>query len=108
MNKRILTVLLFSLVFGQFVKAQDSVVYRVVLVGDAGEIDKQQAAVFSFAANKGIKNTNTVMYLVDNVCPRSMSLPGSPDQERTENILRSEFGQMRAKGAPVYFIPGNH
>src|SRR5471030_230396 len=108
MDKKILIILLFSLVFGQFLKAQDSVVYRVILIGDAGEIDKQQMAVLSFAANKIIKNKTTVIYLGDNVYPRGMGLPGSPDQKRDESILRSEYEPMRTKGAPVYFLAGNH
>ncbi|HJP64076.1 MAG TPA: BamA/TamA family outer membrane protein [Mucilaginibacter sp.] len=89
-------------------KAQDSVVHRVILIGDAGEIDKQQMAVLGFAANSVIKNKTTVLYLGDNIYPRGMALPGSPDTTRTQNILKSEYAPMRAMGAPVYFIPGNH
>jgi Calcineurin-like phosphoesterase len=108
MDKKTLIILLFFLVFGQLLKAQDSVIHRMILIGDAGEIDKQQMAVLGFAANKVIKNKTTVIYLGDNVYPRGMSLPGSPDQGSTENILRSEYEPMRAKGAPVYFLAGNH
>jgi len=100
--------LLLFLVSGPLLKAQDSVVYRIILIGDAGEIHKEQSAVLGFAANSIIQNKTTVMFLGDNVYPRGMGLQGSPDQESTENILRSEYGPMRAKGAPVYFIPGNH
>src|SRR5476649_113836 len=106
MNKNILITCLLVLSLGSMLRAQDSVVYRVILIGDAGEIDKQQMAVLGFAANTVIKNKTTVIYLGDNVYPRGMGLPGSPDQESTENILRSEYEPMRAKGAPVYFIPG--
>lgn len=89
-------------------KAQDSVVHRIILIGDAGEIDKQQMAVLGFAANTIIKDKTTVLFLGDNIYPRGMALPESPDTTRTQNILKSEYMPMRAKGAPVYFLPGNH
>lgn len=108
MNKRLLTFLIFLLGCVALAKAQDSVVYRVVLIGDAGEIDKQQQAVLDFAANSIIKDKTTVVYLGDNIYPKGMALPGSADTARTQGILRSEYAPMRAKGAPVYFIPGNH
>ncbi|HTE01277.1 MAG TPA: BamA/TamA family outer membrane protein [Mucilaginibacter sp.] len=108
MNKKLLICLMMLLGFAPFAKAQDSVVYRIVLIGDAGEINKEQMSVLDFAANSIIKNKTTVIYLGDNVYPRGMGLPGSPDQARTEKILQSEYIPMRAKGAPVYFLPGNH
>ncbi|HEY4324977.1 MAG TPA: metallophosphoesterase, partial [Mucilaginibacter sp.] len=108
MNKKLRLFLVFLLGSFALAKAQDSIVYRVILIGDAGEIDKQQQAVLGFAANSIIKDKTTVLYLGDNIYPRGMSLPGSPDEERTQSILKSEYMPMRAKGAPVYFIPGNH
>ncbi len=88
--------------------AQDSISYRIILIGDAGEMGKEQVAELSFAANSIMKNKTTVIYLGDNIYPKGMALPGSTDTERTESILRSEYMPMRVKGAPVYFIPGNH
>jgi hypothetical protein len=101
--------LLFILLLGQFAgHAQDSVRYRVILIGDAGEMDTQQSAVLKHAANNIIKNKTTVMYLGDNIYPHGMGLPGSPEEEETKKILQSQYQPMRANGAPVYFIPGNH
>ena len=37
-----------------------------------------------------------------------MALPGNADSARTQEILRAQFMPMRAKGAGVYFLPGNH
>src|SRR6202000_74406 len=108
MNKKLLLCLVFLLGGIILAKAQDSIVYRVVLIGDAGEIDKEQQAVLGFAANSIIKDKTTVLYLGDNIYPSGMGLPGSPDEKRTQSILQSEYTPMRAKGAPVYFIPGNH
>ena len=37
-----------------------------------------------------------------------MGLPGSSEEEQTKKILQSQYQPMRANGAPVYFVPGNH
>ncbi|GAA4306945.1 metallophosphoesterase [Mucilaginibacter gynuensis] len=101
--------LLATLLLGSFyASAQDSVKYRVILIGDAGEMDKQQGEVMKHASAKVITNKTTVMYLGDNIYPRGMGLPGSPQEKETEEILRSQYQPFRAVGAPVYFVPGNH
>jgi hypothetical protein len=71
-------------------------------------MDIQQSAVLKHAAGNIIKNKTTVMYLGDNIYPKGMGLPGSPEEEQTKKILQSQYQPMRANGAPVYFIPGNH
>ncbi|WP_184549874.1 metallophosphoesterase [Mucilaginibacter sp. FT3.2] len=107
MIKKLLS--LFILVLGSFVAmAQDSVKYRVILIGDAGEMDTQQSAVLKHAAASIIKNKTIVMYLGDNIYPTGMGLPGSKEEEQTKKILQSQYQPMRANGAPVYFVPGNH
>lgn len=88
--------------------AQDSITHRVIFVGDAGEINHEQETVIPKAAELVIPNKTTVMYLGDNIYPRGMGLAGSPEETATQNILRSQYEPMRAKNAPVYFIPGNH
>jgi hypothetical protein len=102
-------ILLLSLVYS-VVKAQkaDSVYSRIIFIGDAGEMDMEQNIVLKHAADKIIQGKTTVMYLGDNIYPRGMGLPGSADEKETQNIMRSQYQPMRAKGAPVYFIPGNH
>ena len=90
------------------VHAQDSIRHRVIFIGDAGEIDKAQKAVIPEAAAHILTGKTTVMYLGDNVYPKGMGLPGSPEENTTQQILRSQFQPMRSKGATVYFVPGNH
>src|SRR6478752_1986937 len=108
MIKRTFLSLIILYAFAFIARAQDSVVYRVVLIGDAGEINKQQTVVLGSAANSIIKDKTTVIYLGNNIYPRGMSSPGSHNEVQTQNILRSEYVPMRAKGAPVYFVPGGH
>ena len=107
MNRRALIVLASLCCFFR-VAAQDSILSRVILIGDAGEIDPKQEAVIPRAAGMVLKNKTTVLFLGDNVYPHGMGLAGSPEEKHTQDILKAQYEPMRAAGAPVYFIPGNH
>lgn len=100
---------IFLLISG-YAEAQltDSVVSRVILIGDAGEMDLQQGGVIGSASGKVLQGKTTVFYLGDNIYPRGMGLPGSREEQQTHEIIRSQYTPFRASGAPVYFIPGNH
>jgi len=89
-------------------RAQDSVRYRVIFIGDAGEINKEQQAVINYASHIIIPNKTTAVFLGDNIYPRGMGLPGSKEEAITKNILQSQYLPLRNNGAPVYFVPGNH
>ncbi|BAV07798.1 Calcineurin-like phosphoesterase [Filimonas lacunae] len=106
MNK-LLPLLLFAFL-GNRVHAQDSVQYRVIFIGDAGEMNAEQQKSLQHAANHIITGKTTVLYLGDNVYPHGMGLPGSKEETTSQQILQSQYLPMRAKGAPVYFVPGNH
>ncbi|WP_443939340.1 BamA/TamA family outer membrane protein [Pedobacter sp. MW01-1-1] len=82
--------------------------YRVILFGDAGEMNVRQDIDLKNAAKQVIPQKTTVLYLGDNIYPTGMGLPGSSEQETTQNILKSQFEPMRSMGAAVYFLPGNH
>ncbi|NII23814.1 BamA/TamA family outer membrane protein [Pseudoflavitalea sp. X16] len=89
-------------------QAQDSIVHRVILIGDAGEISKEQQRIIPLAAEMVIKNKTSVLYLGDNIYPSGMALPGNKKEQATQDILRSQYSPMRSNGAAVYFVPGNH
>lgn len=97
-----------SMIMAMAVQAQDSIRSRVILIGDAGKIDAQQKAVLAGAAANIIPGKTTVLFLGDNVYPSGLSLPGGPDSAITREILKAQFAPMRARGASVYFLPGNH
>ncbi len=91
------------------VTAQDSPVSRrIILMGDAGEINSGQQAVIRHAAGQVLPGKTMALYLGDNIYPRGMGLPGSSEEKQTQQILLSQYGAMRQQGVPVYFIPGNH
>lgn len=88
--------------------AQDSIRFRIIFIGDAGEINGQQIKAIEQAAARVIAGKTVAIYLGDNIYPKGMELPGSNAIKKSRDILRSQYGPMRDKGAPVYFIPGNH
>ncbi|MDI3321346.1 BamA/TamA family outer membrane protein [Pinibacter soli] len=104
---RILLTILTLLCFGASY-AQDSIQHRVIFIGDAGEMNPAQQKALIHASNHILQGKTTVMYLGDNVYPRGMALPDAKNADKTKQILQSQFQPMRAKGAPVYFVPGNH
>lgn len=99
-------ILIFLLV--KLSEAQDSVRHRMIFIGDAGEINHKQQEIIAYASELVLQGKTTVMYLGDNVYPRGVGLEGSTDEVSTRDILRAQYTPMRDKGAPVYFIPGNH
>lgn len=88
--------------------AQDSVRARIILIGDAGEMDQEQKMVIPDAATHIIPGKTTAVFLGDNIYPHGIGLPGSSEEEETQQILQSQYKPLREKGASVYFIPGNH
>jgi hypothetical protein len=104
----VVIVAFFMLLQNGFLHAQDSVLSRIIFIGDAGEMDDQQKIVLPHAAANIIKGKSAVFYLGDNIYPRGMGLPGSAEEKHTQDIMRSQYTIMRQNGAPVYFIPGNH
>jgi hypothetical protein len=105
--RKLVTITLL-LIWPFFLIAQDSIRHRILLIGDAGEIDDVQKEILQDAAGRALAGKSTAVFLGDNIYPRGMGLPGQPDQQRTEAILQSQYQPLRAAGAAVYFIPGNH
>ena len=99
------TLFFFFLFTAAFTKAQDSVKYRVIFIGDAGEMNIAQRESLKNASKHVISGKTTVMYLGDNIYPKGMGLPGSKEEETTKQILQSQFQPMRQMGAAVYFVP---
>ena len=106
MRKFLSTITLLCLV--TLLHAQDSIRHRIIFIGDAGEMDKQQKAVIPDAAGHILPGKTTVVYLGDNIYPHGMGLPGSKEETQTQQVLQSQYKPMRDRGAPVYFVPGNH
>ncbi len=88
--------------------AQDAVQYRVILIGDAGEINEAQKAVILDAVQQNIAGKTITLFLGDNIYPKGLELPGNKSEQSSKDILRSQYEGLRKAGIPVYFVPGNH
>ena len=104
--KSIFMVLMFMSAFSSY--AQEDIRHRLILIGDAGEINAAQKKVISEAAKMVVKGKTTTLYLGDNIYPSGLGLPNSIDEKRTKEILQSQYVPMRAVGSSVYFLTGNH
>ncbi|MEO5891834.1 MAG: BamA/TamA family outer membrane protein [Ferruginibacter sp.] len=107
MIKFLLNIILFLSAF-YYAGAQDSIQYRVILIGDAGEMSVEQKAVIADAVQKNIPGKTIAIFLGDNIYPKGMELPGNKNAQSSQDILRSQFQDLRKAGVPVYFVPGNH
>src|SRR5436190_24389433 len=100
MRKHLLYTLLL-LVFMQQAYSQDSVRYRVILIGDAGEISVEQKAVISDAVEKNIAGKTIALFLGDNIYSKGMELPGSESATTSQNIVRAQYEGLRASVVTV-------
>jgi len=106
MLKRIL--LFCFLHFSLVAQAQDSILQRVILIGNAGQINSEQESIINFAIGETIEGKTTVLFLGDNIMPQGFALNGGEREEQSKKILQSQYEGFRNKGIPVYFIPGDH
>ncbi|RYY29962.1 MAG: hypothetical protein EOO04_05945 [Chitinophagaceae bacterium] len=88
----------------------DSVVQRLILVGDAGELrDGRQPELELLNRLYPLNDSNTaIVYLGDNIYP--IGLPDAPSAayERRRKILDVQIDFLRDKKARGIVIPGNH
>lgn len=98
--------LISLLLYAGLLRAQE-VERRFILIGDAGEINAKQEALLPAAADLIIPQKTTAYFLGDNVYPIGVGLDSSSQMESAE-ILQSQYEPFRHKGAPVYFMAGNH
>ncbi|TDG35882.1 hypothetical protein EZJ43_11030 [Pedobacter changchengzhani] len=108
MLKKITFIVAFILTHIVVSAQTDSIKYRVILIGDAGEMNTLQMQDLKNAAQQVIPNKTAVFFLGDNIYPTGMGLSGTASEAEGQKILQSQFQPMRAMGASVYFIPGNH
>jgi hypothetical protein len=106
MGKIVLRLLLLLLPFNSLY-AQSDVQQRILLIGDAGEINPTQSKIIKEAIGQSLSGKTTVLFLGDNIYPKGFELDGDKKQN-SEAILRSQFEGFRKMGIPVYFVPGNH
>jgi tartrate-resistant acid phosphatase type 5 len=80
---------------------------RLILIGDAGEINTKQEMLIPAAAELVLPDKTMAYFLGDNIYPTGMGLDDS-NRLQSAAILRSQFEPFRERGVPVYFMAGNH
>ena len=88
--------------------AQDSIRYRVIFIGDEGEMNAEQQKILQHAANNILEGRTTTFFLNENKYLQGKVQVDSKEGRTAQKILRSQYESMRAKGAGVYFISANH
>lgn len=112
-------------------EADDDVLARLLLIGDAGEPDPAGEPALEALAEQVnlLPKRTTVVFLGDNIYERGMPEPApTPDpatkaavaaagvlvsdifqtRQEAERILRAQAAVVRGNGARAIFIPGNH
>jgi hypothetical protein len=104
----ILFIVLFSA--AKLFAQEDSVTYRVILIGDAGELKNEKNSVVDAVRKKFDLNNNktTVIYLGDNIYPKGMPDEESSDYEESKNIITYQASLGLQSSTKIIFIPGNH
>lgn len=108
MKKRIVLIPLLLLV-NFFVKAQDSIISRIVLVGDAGQLTNGRQPVIDAVKEKiKLDKNTTIVFLGDNLYKTGLPDDALPTYALAKAPLDSQIQIANKTEAKVYFIPGNH
>lgn len=88
----------------------DSVLQRIILIGDAGELKNGHHPVVDALKRKvDFSNPhNTVIYLGDNVYPLGLPDESSPGYPAARAILDYQVSLVKGTKSQAIFIPGNH
>lgn len=108
--KRIYTwlVLLFS-IFSASASAQDTLAYRIILVGDAGkQVNGRHPELELMKARFKLDSRTTVLFLGDNVYQHGLPDSLATDYAEKKLILDNQINSVKGTPAQAWFIPGNH
>jgi hypothetical protein len=89
---------------------EDSVVARIVLIGDAGALtaDGHHTVVEAVEKHEKLDKKTTVIYLGDNLYRHGLPHEQYPKYEAVRAVLDSQINIADHGPDMVYFIPGNH
>lgn len=91
--------------------SNDSLYYRILLIGDAGEPSLNvQEPVLAALENeaKKIPDETTILFLGDNIYPSGMPSINDPERKTAEEYLDEQIKVVQKSKAKGIFIPGNH
>lgn len=94
----------------QSISPDDSVEFKLYLIGDAGKTNKEDFSEVFVALKKdaGISpGKSFILFLGDNLYPNGMTEPGTSERELSEFYLDKQL-EVFSGGVKGAFIPGNH
>ena len=90
---------------------KDSIIHTFYLVGDAGNLDKDQAFqnmnILKDSLSKASKNS-TLLFLGDNIYPKGMPKKDDDSRSLAEKKLDNQISLANDFSGKTIFIPGNH
>ena len=87
----------------------DSIQARIILIGDAGQLNYGRQPVVDAARNLiPMDSKTTVLYLGDNLYKTGLPEDFLPGYEEAKGVLDSQINIAQGSKAKVIFIPGNH
>jgi hypothetical protein len=90
--------LIFSLILTTAGFAQDSILHRILLMGENEANEKIQ----QHAAGSVITGKTSVIYLDENIYLGAKMKTGSVEETAAHQAMQTQYHQMRARGAVVY------
>ena len=108
--QRILFLIIFSTLTLRLQAAEDSLALRIILIGDAGELDANRHHPVVEAVKRTIPlNENTkIVYLGDNLYRHGLPYAEFPTYNALRAVLDTQANIADGTDAQIYFIPGNH
>src|SRR5450432_1658859 len=87
----------------------DSIQARIILIGDAGELNYGREPVLDAARDLIPLDANTtVIYLGDNIYDNGLPDDVMPGYVAARSVLDSQINIANGTDAKIVFIPGNH
>ena len=87
----------------------DSIQARIILIGDAGQLNYGREPVIDAARDLiPFNSKTTVLYVGDNLYNSGLPDDIMPGYEKAKAVLDSQINIAKGTKAKVVFIPGNH
>jgi Calcineurin-like phosphoesterase len=101
--------IIFILACKLCIAQSDSIDARIILIGDAGQLNFGREPVIDAARDLVPLDSNTfIVYLGDNLYTHGLPDDNSPGYGKAKAILDSQINIVKGTKAHVLFIPGNH
>lgn len=88
----------------------DSIIQRLFLIGDAGELKNNKQPVLDWLTRNVNWNDekNIALFLGDNIYPDGMPDEGDAEYNYTKKIIDYQINLVKGKKSRAFFVPGNH